>query len=98
MNQTDCVLPVKGTLRPMAYEPEENAQLLLSMRDVNNLPCPLEPRLPFLKTLCSSSTNMGFIRVIAPEIEFYLINEHSTDIIAGLLPNDGGTIQLYRLY
>ncbi|AXD79322.1 glutamine synthetase [Escherichia coli] len=72
-------LPVKGTLRPMAYEPEENAQLLLSMRDVNNLPCPLEPR-TILENVVQQFHKHGLYPVIAPEIEFYLINEHSTDI------------------
>lgn len=68
-------LPVKGTLRPSAYEPEENAQLLLSMTNVSGAPCPLEPRV-ILENVVQRFHHHGLYPVIAPEIEFYLTEEN----------------------
>ncbi|WP_234467247.1 glutamine synthetase family protein [Kosakonia sp. S42] len=72
-------LPVKGTLRPSAYGPQENAQLLLSMRDANGLPYALEPRV-ILENVLHRFHHHGLYPVIAPEIEFYLI-DHQTQIM-----------------
>ncbi len=72
-------LPVKGTLRPSAYEPEENAQLLLTMRGSDGGPCGLEPRV-ILENVLRRFHHHGLYPVIAPEIEFYLTQEHPRNI------------------
>lgn len=66
-------LPVKGTLRPSAYEPRENAQLLLSMQDAKGGAYALEPRV-ILENVLRRFHHHGLYPVVAPEIEFYLIN------------------------
>ncbi len=71
-------LPVKGTLRPSAYEPRENAQLLLSMQDANGMPYAMEPRV-ILENVLRRFHQHGLYPVIAPEIEFYLIDQQVTE-------------------
>lgn len=69
-------LPVKGTLRPSAYDPHENAQLLLSMQDASGAPYALEPRV-ILENVVRRFHHHGLYPVIAPEIEFYLIDQQA---------------------
>lgn len=75
-------LPVKGTLRPSAYAPQENAQLLLSMQDANGNPYALEPRV-ILENVLRRFHHHGLYPVIAPEIEFYLIDQQAPEEIRG---------------
>ncbi|SLM61209.1 Gamma-glutamylputrescine synthetase PuuA [Dickeya aquatica] len=69
-------LPVIGTLRPCAYGSKDNAQLLLSMRDAKGDLYSLEPR-AILEKIVGKLQRYGFYPVIAPEIEFYLIDKQS---------------------
>ncbi|WP_230492944.1 glutamine synthetase family protein [Martelella alba] len=72
-------LPVPGTLRPSAYEPRENAQLLMSMRDASGVPCAMEPRV-ILENVLRRFHQNGLYPVIAPEVEFYLIDQEAQGI------------------
>ncbi|WP_240632845.1 glutamine synthetase family protein [Dickeya lacustris] len=67
-------LPVIGTLRPCAYGSKDNAQLLLSMKDAKGNVYSLEPR-GILERVVGKLQRYGFYPVIAPEIEFYLIDK-----------------------
>ncbi|EOZ9398481.1 MULTISPECIES: glutamine synthetase family protein [Enterobacteriaceae] len=71
-------LPVKGTLRPSAYEPRENAQLLLSMQDAEGVPYAMEPRV-ILENVLRRFHHHGLYPIIAPEIEFYLIDQQTAE-------------------
>ncbi|EGT5710855.1 glutamine synthetase [Cronobacter dublinensis subsp. dublinensis] len=64
-------LPVSGTLRPCAGDPEHHAQLLLSMQSPDGAGCPLEPRV-VLERLLATFHARGLYPVMAPEVEFYL--------------------------
>ncbi|EKY1942794.1 glutamine synthetase [Cronobacter turicensis] len=64
-------LPVSGTLRPCASDPEHHAQLLLAMQDPDGAGCALEPRV-VLERLLAQFHARGIYPVIAPEVEFYL--------------------------
>ncbi len=75
-------LPVKGTLRPSAYTPRENAQLLLSMQDDTGAPYALEPRV-ILENVLRRFHQHGLYPVIAPEIEFYLVDQQVPEEIRG---------------
>ncbi len=48
-------LPVSGTLRPCADDPEHHAQLLLSMQSPDGAGCPLEPRVVLERLLATFS-------------------------------------------
>lgn len=80
-------LPVKGTLRPSVYDPESNAQLLLSMRDVEGKPFQNEPRV-ILDNILQKFHHHGLYPVMAPEIEFYLTGMDLHEI------NDQGCYQM----
>lgn len=72
--EPDCLcLPVPGTLRPCARDPEHCAQLLLTMQNPDGLPCELEPR-NILENILAKLHERGLYPVVAGEIEFYLIN------------------------
>lgn len=64
-------LPVSGTLRPCAKDPQHIAQLLLTMCEADGAPCPLEPRV-VLAQLLERLHRLGYYPVIAAELEFYL--------------------------
>lgn len=66
-------LPVPGTLRPGAHDPQHNAQLLLTMLDENNRPYALEPA-AILQNVLRQFHYHGLYPVVAPEIEFYLVD------------------------
>lgn len=66
-------LPVAGTLRPGAHDPQHNAQLLLTMLDENNRPCALEPAV-ILQNVLRQFHYHGLYPIVAPELEFYLID------------------------
>lgn len=72
-----CV-PVAGSLRPCPHDPQHNAQILLTMKDSDEKPCPLEPRV-ILQTVLSRFHQHGLFPVIAPEIEFYLTAQGRQD-------------------
>jgi gamma-glutamylputrescine synthase len=67
-------IPVAGSLRPSAQDPQHNAQILLTMKDSDDAPCPLEPRV-ILQNVLARFHQHGLFPVIAPEIEFYLTGQ-----------------------
>ncbi|ADO47851.1 glutamine synthetase catalytic region [[Enterobacter] lignolyticus SCF1] len=70
--EPDCLcLPVKGSLRPCAREPEHHAQLLLTMKQTDGSPCQLEPR-AILSRILGLLHARDIYPVIAAEMEFYL--------------------------
>jgi gamma-glutamylputrescine synthase len=71
-------LPVAGTLRPSAHGPDENAQLLLTMKDNGGKPYALEPR-AILENVLHELHDRGYFPVVAPELEFYLIDHQAQD-------------------
>ncbi len=74
LNEPDRLcLPVTGTLRPSAHGPDENAQLLLTMKDDCGKPNALEPR-AILENVLFKLQDKGYYPVVAPELEFYLID------------------------
>ncbi|WP_421510761.1 glutamine synthetase family protein [Enterobacter sp. JS8-1] len=64
-------MPVAGSLRPSSHDPLHTAQILLTMKDIDGQPCPLEPRV-ILQNVLARFHQHGLYPVIAPEIEFYL--------------------------
>ncbi len=72
-----CV-PVAGSLRPCPQDPQHNAQILLTMKDSDDTPCPLEPRV-ILQNVLARFHQHGLFPVIAPEIEFYLTGHDDRD-------------------
>lgn len=64
-------LPVPGTLRPCARDPQHHAQLLLTMTNTEGDACELEPRV-VLQQVLKRLQAKGFYPVIAAELEFYL--------------------------
>lgn len=66
-------LPVAGTLRPCAQDPQHHAQLLLTMRNNEGDGFDDDPRYILEKVLAKFHYH-GLYPVIAPEIEFYLID------------------------
>lgn len=72
-------LPVAGTLRPAAQDPQHNAQLLLTMKNNDGTPCQLEPR-TILQNVLSRFHQHGLYPVIAPEIEFYLTSQQPQEM------------------
>ncbi|MEG2357281.1 glutamine synthetase family protein [Acinetobacter sp.] len=64
-------LPVAGSLRPCASQPEKHAQLYLTMKAEDGSDCIHEPR-NILKRLQLSLNQMGYFPMMAGEIEFYL--------------------------
>lgn len=64
-------MPVAGSLRPSSHDPLHTAQLLLTMKDSDGQPCPLEPRV-ILQNVLARFHQHGLYPVMAPEIEFYL--------------------------
>jgi len=71
-------LPVKGTLRPCARDPQHHAQLLLTMMNPDSSSCILEPR-TILENVLSKLHQKGLYPVVAAEIEFYLTSNHTSD-------------------
>lgn len=70
-------LPVPGTLRPCAHDPQHNAQLLLTMQAPDGSAHALEPRVILEKVLHTFHRH-GLYPVVAPEIEFYLVAKTAT--------------------
>lgn len=64
-------LPMNGTLRPCADDPQHHAQVLLTMKNPDGSPCLLEPK-NILETVLSKLHQRGLYPVIAAELEFYL--------------------------
>ncbi|ALB64465.1 gamma-glutamylputrescine synthetase [Cronobacter condimenti 1330] len=64
-------LPISGTLRPCASDPQHHAQVLLSMQNPDGTGCTLEPRV-VLERLLARFHARGLYPVMAPEVEFYL--------------------------
>ena len=64
-------LPVPGTLRPCARDPERHAQLLLTMQNADGGACELEPRVVLQRVLKRLHERNCF-PVVAAELEFYL--------------------------
>ena len=58
--------------------PQHNAQILLTMKDSDDKPCPLEPR-AILQNVLARFHQHGLFPVIAPEIEFYLTGHERHD-------------------
>ncbi|WP_245598934.1 glutamine synthetase family protein [Halotalea alkalilenta] len=65
--------PIPGTLSPSVNDPQKVAQLLLTMRDEHDRPCPLEPR-NVLAGLLERLHRLGMRPVVAVELEFYLVD------------------------
>lgn len=68
-------MPVPGTLRPCAQDPSHHAQLLLMMRNHEGGGFEYDPR-AILENVLAKFHYHGLFPVIAPEIEFYLIDPH----------------------
>lgn len=66
-------LPVAGTLRPCAQDPRHHAQLLLMMRNNEGNGFDDDPRY-ILEKVLEKFHYHGLYPVIAPEIEFYLVD------------------------
>lgn len=64
-------LPVAGTLRPCAQDPQHHAQLLLMMQNHKGDGFDFDPRY-ILEKILGKFHYHGLYPVIAPEIEFYL--------------------------
>ncbi|SQI30779.1 Gamma-glutamylputrescine synthetase PuuA [Serratia plymuthica] len=64
-------LPVPGTLRPCARDPQRHAQLLLTMQNADGDACELEPRVVLQQVLARLHAK-GYYPVVAAELEFYL--------------------------
>lgn len=64
-------LPVPGSLRPCARDPQHHAQLLLTMKNADGDACELEPRV-VLQQLLKRLHAKGYFPVVAAELEFYL--------------------------
>lgn len=64
-------LPVQGTLRPCARDPQHHAQLLLTMKNTDGDACELEPRV-VLQQVLKRLQAKGYYPVVAAELEFYL--------------------------
>ncbi len=72
IGEPDCLcLPVLGSLKPCADQPEHHAQLLLTMKSDDGSDCKIEPR-NILKKILSTLHQMHYFPVMAGEIEFYL--------------------------
>ncbi|RZG76567.1 glutamine synthetase family protein [Acinetobacter sp. WCHAc060025] len=72
IGEPDCLcLPVLGSLKPCADQPEHHAQLLLTMKSEDGSDCKIEPR-NILKKILSTLHQMHYFPVMAGEIEFYL--------------------------
>ncbi|QLK63394.1 glutamine synthetase (plasmid) [Enterobacteriaceae bacterium Kacie_13] len=79
-NEPDRIcIPVAGTLRPCGHNPDENAQILLTMQDDLGKPYKLEPRV-ILGNVLKKFHEHGLYPVIAPEIEFYLEDSQNRNI------------------
>lgn len=68
-----CV-PVEGTLIPSAADPQQLAQVLLTMRNQDGTPFDVEPR-NVLNHLWQQLRNRGLFPVVAVELEFYLVDK-----------------------
>ena len=67
-----CV-PVPGTLTPSASDPEQIAQVQLTMLDEDGAPFDVEPR-NVLNRLWQQLRQRGLFPVVAVELEFYLLD------------------------
>ncbi|MBX8462737.1 glutamine synthetase family protein [Enterobacter sp. RIT637] len=72
-------MPVAGSLRPSSHDPLHTAQILLTMKDSDGQPCPLEPRV-ILQNVLARFHQHGLYPVMAPEIEFYLTGPGTQDL------------------
>lgn len=70
-------MPILGSLKPCADQPELHAQLLLTMKADNGSDCNVEPR-NILKNLLSTLHQMYYFPVMAGEIEFYLSKNNNS--------------------
>ncbi|MEM6160938.1 glutamine synthetase family protein [Erwinia sp. P6884] len=68
-----CV-PVEGSLIPSAADPDNLAQILLTMRNQDGTPFDVEPR-NVLNHLWQQLRNRGLFPVVAVELEFYLVDK-----------------------
>lgn len=64
-------MPILGSLKPCADQPNQHAQLFLTMKSDDGSDCVLEPR-NILKKILSTLHQMYYFPVMAVEIEFYL--------------------------
>lgn len=72
IGEPDCLcVPILGSLKPCADQPEHHAQLLLTMKSEDGSDCKIEPR-NILKKILSTLHQMHYFPVMAGEIEFYL--------------------------
>lgn len=82
LDEPDCLcMPVCGSLSPCAEDPRYNAQLLLSMKQTDGTPCPIEPR-AILQRILEKCHQRGIYPVVAAEIEFYLTGTND-DVSSG---------------
>lgn len=71
-------MPILGSLKPCADQPEQHAQLLLTMKADDGSDCSVEPR-NILKKILSTLHQMHYFPVMAGEIEFYLAEKIDED-------------------
>ncbi|WP_151957661.1 glutamine synthetase family protein [Acinetobacter guillouiae] len=64
-------MPVLGSLKPCADQPNQHAQLLLTMKSDDGSDCVIEPR-NILKRILLTLHQMHYFPMMAGEIEFYL--------------------------
>ncbi|MEI7180181.1 glutamine synthetase family protein [Pectobacterium carotovorum] len=70
--EPDCLcMPVVGTLRPSAKDPQRYAQLLVCMQNLDGSLCDIEPR-SILDNILAKFHARGLFPVMAAELEFYL--------------------------
>lgn len=70
-------MPVPGTLKPCALQPETHAQVYVSMQNENGSDCLYEPRNQ-LKKIIRQFNKINIFPIMGSEIEFYLFENQST--------------------
>jgi gamma-glutamylputrescine synthase len=84
-------LPVPGTLRPCARDPQHHAQLLLTMKNADGDACELEPRVVLQRVLKRLHAK-GYFPVVAAELEFYLQDPQQQPAEAGQCPTQSFSV------
>lgn len=84
-------LPVPGTLRPCARDPQHHAQLLLTMKNADGDACELEPRVVLQRVLKRLHAK-GYFPVVAAELEFYLQDPLQQPAEAGQCPTQSFSV------
>lgn len=84
-------LPVPGTLRPCARDPQHHAQLLLTMKNADGGACELEPRV-VLQQVLKRLHAKGYFPVVAAELEFYLQDPLLQPADAGQCPTQSFSV------